>query len=154
MIFRLHPGDLPNPGIKPRSPALQADSLCLSHQGSMRSFIVCPSKSSEAARNTMQSFLSSFKWELLDRITSSRKYLMKGSEFLVKTRLTLSLFTQDGKGRGRQRRKEGERKGGRKELILALWVPSEASSKNRDKNPLVLSSLKMNSIILTITIFC
>ena len=45
---------------------------------------------------------------------------MKGSEFLVKTRLTLSLFTQNGKGRGRQRRKEGERKGGRKELILAL----------------------------------
>ena len=28
------PGDLPNPGIKPGSPALQADSLPLSHQGS------------------------------------------------------------------------------------------------------------------------
>ena len=28
------PGDLPNPGIEPRSPALQADSLPLSHQGS------------------------------------------------------------------------------------------------------------------------
>ena len=27
------PGDLPNPGIKPRSPALQADSLPLSHLG-------------------------------------------------------------------------------------------------------------------------
>ena len=27
-------GDLPDPGIKPRSPALQADSLPLSHQGS------------------------------------------------------------------------------------------------------------------------
>ena len=27
------PGDLPDPGIKPRSPALQADSLPLSHQG-------------------------------------------------------------------------------------------------------------------------
>ena len=26
------PGDLPNPGIEPRSPALQADSLPLSHQ--------------------------------------------------------------------------------------------------------------------------
>ena len=26
-------GDLPNPGIKPRSPVLQADFLCLSHQG-------------------------------------------------------------------------------------------------------------------------
>ena len=28
------PGDLPNPGIKPRSPELQADSLLLRHQGS------------------------------------------------------------------------------------------------------------------------
>ena len=27
------PGDLPNPGIKPRSPALQANFLLLSHQG-------------------------------------------------------------------------------------------------------------------------
>ena len=29
------PGDLPNPGIEPGSPALQADSLVLSHQGSL-----------------------------------------------------------------------------------------------------------------------
>ena len=28
------PGDLPHPGIKPTSPALQADSLPLSHRGS------------------------------------------------------------------------------------------------------------------------
>ena len=28
------PGDLPNPGIEPRSPAFQADSLPLSQQGS------------------------------------------------------------------------------------------------------------------------
>ena len=28
------PGDLPDPGIKPRSPALQAEVLHLSHQGS------------------------------------------------------------------------------------------------------------------------
>ena len=28
------PGDLPNPGIEPRSPGLQADSLPLSYQGS------------------------------------------------------------------------------------------------------------------------
>ena len=27
------PGDLPDPGIEPRSPALQADSLPLNHQG-------------------------------------------------------------------------------------------------------------------------
>ena len=32
----LPPGDLPNPGIKPASPALQADSLLLSLQGSTR----------------------------------------------------------------------------------------------------------------------
>ena len=29
------PGDLPNQGIKPRSPALQADSSPLSHQGKL-----------------------------------------------------------------------------------------------------------------------
>ena len=32
----LLPGDLPNPGIKPRSPALQADSLFTSHRRSSR----------------------------------------------------------------------------------------------------------------------
>jgi len=30
------PGDLPNPGIKPRSPALKADSLPADHKGSPR----------------------------------------------------------------------------------------------------------------------
>ena len=30
----LSPGDFPHPGIKPRSPAFQADALTLSHQGS------------------------------------------------------------------------------------------------------------------------
>ena len=33
------PGDLPNPGTKPRSRALQADSLLLNHQGSPVGFI-------------------------------------------------------------------------------------------------------------------
>ena len=33
-LSRPPPGDLPNLGIKPRYPALQADSYCLSHQGS------------------------------------------------------------------------------------------------------------------------
>ena len=32
------PGDLPNPGIKPVSPALQADSLPLSHWGDCKAF--------------------------------------------------------------------------------------------------------------------
>ena len=34
------PGDLPNPGIEPGSPALQADSLALSHWGSLI-YIIC-----------------------------------------------------------------------------------------------------------------
>ena len=34
------PGDLPNPGIKPTSPALQADSSPLSHQGSHMSVLI------------------------------------------------------------------------------------------------------------------
>ena len=34
------PGDLPNSGIEPRSPTLQADAFnCLSHQGSWASLI-------------------------------------------------------------------------------------------------------------------
>ena len=33
------PGDLPDPGIKLRSPALQVDSLPLSHQGSPSGYI-------------------------------------------------------------------------------------------------------------------
>ena len=32
------PGDLPDPGIKPASPALQVDALPLSHQGSLEGF--------------------------------------------------------------------------------------------------------------------
>ena len=38
------PGDLPNPGIKPASPAWQADSLPLSHLGSPRT-VLSPHKS-------------------------------------------------------------------------------------------------------------
>ena len=34
------PGDLPNPGIEPRSPSLKADSLPLSHQGRSRFSLV------------------------------------------------------------------------------------------------------------------
>jgi len=32
------PGDLPDPGIKPKSPALQKDFLLLNHQGKPQSF--------------------------------------------------------------------------------------------------------------------
>ena len=40
------PGDLPNPGIKPMSPALQMDSLLLSHQG----------------RNALKCIMNMLKW--------------------------------------------------------------------------------------------
>ena len=33
------PGDLPDPGVEPASPALQADSLLLSHWGSPISYV-------------------------------------------------------------------------------------------------------------------
>ena len=33
------PGDLPDPGIKPRSPALRAESLPLSHQDSLYPYL-------------------------------------------------------------------------------------------------------------------
>ena len=48
------PGDLPNPGIEPRSPTLQVDSLPLSHQGSPRilEWVAYPfSKRSSQPRN-------------------------------------------------------------------------------------------------------
>ena len=35
------PGDLPNPGIKPISPAWQVDSLPMSHQGSLHIDATC-----------------------------------------------------------------------------------------------------------------
>jgi len=35
----IFPGDLPNPGIEPASPALQEDSLSLSHQGSPKEVV-------------------------------------------------------------------------------------------------------------------
>ena len=48
------PGDLPNPGIEPRSPALQADSLPAEPKGSPRilEWVACPfSKGSSRPRN-------------------------------------------------------------------------------------------------------
>ena len=57
------PGYLPNPGIKPRSPALQADSLHLSHQGSPRilEWVAMPSSrgSSQARDQTQVSCIAS-----------------------------------------------------------------------------------------------
>ena len=34
-LLCVSPGDLPNPGMEPMSPALQVDSLSLSHHGSL-----------------------------------------------------------------------------------------------------------------------
>ena len=42
----LSPGNLPDPGIKPRSPSLQADSFPLSHQ---RSPLACPAVANPVA---------------------------------------------------------------------------------------------------------
>jgi len=52
------PGDLPNPRIKPVSPALQADSLLLSHQG----------------RPTFASY-TSFKFKNLQFLESGKLFL-------------------------------------------------------------------------------
>ena len=35
------PGDLPDPGMEPKSPALQADSLPLNHQASQKDTLGC-----------------------------------------------------------------------------------------------------------------
>ena len=53
----LSPGDLPDPWIEPTSPALQADSLPLSHQGSP-SFIIPLVINQETCVNVSLSFLS------------------------------------------------------------------------------------------------
>ena len=48
------PGDLPNPGVKPRSPTFQADFYQLSHRGSPRilEWVVYPfSRGSSRPRN-------------------------------------------------------------------------------------------------------
>ena len=41
VLPQLSPGDLPNPGIKPRSPVLQADSLSAEPQGSLDNARLC-----------------------------------------------------------------------------------------------------------------
>ena len=48
LLGKLSPGDLPNPGIKPRSPTLQADSL--------------PAESQRKPKNTGVGSLSLFQW--------------------------------------------------------------------------------------------
>ena len=54
------PGDLPDPGTKPGSPALQADFLCLSHQGSPMKYY------SAIKRNAFESVL--MRWMNLEPI--------------------------------------------------------------------------------------
>ena len=49
------PGDLPDPGIKPRSPALQADSLLTELQGKL-SLLVIVSRRNVPEKGTMVSF--------------------------------------------------------------------------------------------------
>ena len=67
----LSPGDLPNPGIKPRSPALQVDSLPTSYEGS-------PSSSLETLKKEIMGFLYSlnFLCWLSEALFNKRKEYM------------------------------------------------------------------------------
>ena len=65
------PGHLPNPGIEPRSPALQADSLPLSHMGSPSLPQILPNESS----------LTSF-WKLTFPVVIKVTLLIRGSATL------------------------------------------------------------------------
>ena len=56
------PGDLPNPGIKPSSPALQAGSLPLSQQGSPCLYLPCYQIQHSAKK---QGILSLSHWKVL-----------------------------------------------------------------------------------------
>ena len=53
------PGDLLDPGIQPRSPALQVDSLPLSHQGSPRSTNQATNKAISETQKRWNEFLTS-----------------------------------------------------------------------------------------------
>jgi len=52
------PEDLPKPGVKLRSPALQVDSLCLSHQGSYGAIVTTYIYVSLSFLNTLTSIIS------------------------------------------------------------------------------------------------
>ena len=54
------PGDLPNSGIKPRSPTLQADSLPSEHQGSL--VYICIKLQISKKKYTSTSQKKIFKW--------------------------------------------------------------------------------------------
>ena len=59
------PGDLPNPGIEPGFPALQADSLSLSHQGSpSRQSINLALKGNLGVISSMQDVMFRHAWQL------------------------------------------------------------------------------------------
>ena len=134
------PGDLPNSGTE------QADSLHLSHQGSIRPFIVSPSVSSGAARNTVQRFPVLIRRRIagpnyqLSQIFNERFWAKRGvhSPFLLKKE-------RAGGGRGRRRGESGQEGPHPRSLHAFRGI----LKKQRQK-----SSSNMNSIILTITIFC
>ena len=59
------PGGLPDPGVKPTSPAtlaLQADSLLLSHQESLIKWILACKKKSQSRQNLTPSTITNSKW--------------------------------------------------------------------------------------------
>ena len=110
------PGDHPNPGIKPRSPTLQADSLPAEHQGSSRilEWVACPfSTGSSQPRNRtwspalqVDSFQLSYqgsiadinKWqylkkELTEWVERRRKHTLV-FYLLLKMRVAYFLFSE------------------------------------------------------------
>ena len=61
------PGDLPNPGIKPRSPALQEDSLLSEPKGSLSG-----KPENAGVGNLSRGFLNSYLWTSWDALTVKR----------------------------------------------------------------------------------
>ena len=58
------PGDLPDPGIEPKSPALQADSLPLNHQASQKDTVGCLNQiSGNDGTKTVQELVSQMREE-------------------------------------------------------------------------------------------
>ena len=79
------PGDLPDPGIEPISPALQADSLALNHQGS-------PLSKSDSSFKTHLIYII-FSVKPFDTSLCSLKYFLLEHSYNVFSWLSPSLFS-------------------------------------------------------------
>ena len=72
------PGDLCYPGIEPWSPALQADSLCLSYQGSQTSL----RKASATAKESLQNRFPDPSHQLWEKGSETAAYDLILSSYL------------------------------------------------------------------------